>query len=177
MTKRKDDSSGLEVLESITVGGVKAQVVEDGLGHVWTIPAEAVEDMYDHVNIFEAIKHRFDERFHYQLEPRSNVGRKMLEGFVVVTKEELGLPGTLVMEYGQPVDTTFAVGDAVLMKIPKLLAERRLHKREERIREVRDLTEPSKYNAESRQSDGGQLEALKAEKLVSVEETLSRRVG
>lgn len=139
--KDEAEDRGLEV-NDIAVAGV----VKDRYGNTWAIPAEEDDDLsnYDPSGPFGKIK--YDPTFHYQLERAENVTKKKSEGFVVCTLEELGLEAFTVpgaADHGTPTTSVFHQIDAVMMKIPKVLADRRQKRKEQVAREVREAIEPT----------------------------------
>lgn len=121
-------------VETISVAGV----ITDKFGNTWQVPAEDVDDLDDlgAINPFE--KMRFDPNFHYQLVGVQHIDVKRMEGLVPVLKEEVGLPAELTSEYGKPTSNIVQFMDAVLCKIPKVLADRR---RAARVREAQRALE------------------------------------
>jgi len=150
----------MEDLEQQDLGGVEvneiesAGVITDSQGHSWTIPADENEDFDDlsKTGIFSLLKH--DPRFAYELKRRDEVAQCILTGWVVVTKEEVGLPADLVMEFGKPVTTEFAFVDGVYMKIPKILHDRRQARKVKVAKEVVDQTEPTEAMLERARRNG-----------------------
>lgn len=135
------EDRGLEV-NDIEVAGV----VRDDQGHTWAIPAESEDDLsnYDPSGPFGKIKYHPD--FHYQLVRQDEVMKKKTEGFVVCTLQELGLEAFTLptsADNGTPTTTIFHQIDAVMMKIPKVLADRRQKRKVQVAQEVREAIEPT----------------------------------
>ena len=138
-----DPDEGVDV-QTIEVAGLGAEVLDDGFGRVWNIPAENLDDNTDLANtIFDEIIKKLDPRFHYQLVGAKDWGKYKLQDFAIVSKKELGLGNDLVIEYGKTLTDDFAVGDAILVKIPKVLAMRRIKRRQDLIEQYKNLTEPN----------------------------------
>lgn len=139
--KEEAEDRGLEI-NDIEVAGV----VKDRYGNTWAIPAESEDDLsnYDPSGPFGKIQ--YDPAFHYQLVREDEVMRKKTEGFVVCTLEELGLEAFTVPgapDHGTPTTAIFHQIDAVMVKIPKVLADRRQKRKEQVAREVREAIEPT----------------------------------
>jgi len=136
-TTEPTEDDALEAKE-IEVAGI----IRDEYGNEWAIPADNVDDIGDIAsNPFSVMK--FDERFHYQIEPLGKVEQKRLEGFVPVLREEVGISKTLDIEYGKPTSNYVQYADSVLMKIPKVLADRRYARKARIAKEVVEQTEPT----------------------------------
>ncbi len=125
---------------SIEVPGI----MKDDQGHTWAIPAEGLTDRDDLGELNPFGKLNYDPRFHYQMEHQDRVSQKMTEGFVPVTRQEVGVPPPVELEYGKPISDVLHLMDTVLMKIPRVLADR-LQSRKARVaKSVIDATEPSR---------------------------------
>ena len=135
----KDEGDAIQA-DVISAPGV---VVADNFGNSWTIPADEHEDLTDlgAGSIFDRFKH--DDRFTYNLIQENRVAQRRLEGWVVVSKEEVGLSNDLVLEYGKPVTSDVHIMDGVYMKIPKQIADRRLKRKAEYAKQVVEQTEPT----------------------------------
>lgn len=138
-----------ELPPSLAESGVECNTIEapgiikDDQGHTWAIPAEGLDDVGSDADLEPFGKLNLDPRFHYQMEREDRVQQKMTQGFVPVTCEEVGVPPPVESSYGQPVSRVLHKMDTVLMKIPKVLADR-LQARKARVaREIVDATEPS----------------------------------
>lgn len=120
-----------------------AGIIKDDQGHEWAIPADNVDDLDDlgSPGLFGHMK--FDPRFHYQTEHQDKVSSKMTEGFVPVTRKEVGLPDLITMDYGKPVTDIVHLMDTVLLKIPKVLADRKQARKLRTAQEVVSATEPT----------------------------------
>jgi len=62
---------------------------------------------------------------------------------VPVLREEVGISKTLDIEYGKPTSNYVQYADSVLMKIPKVLADRRYARKARIAKEVVEQTEPT----------------------------------
>lgn len=154
-----DKQEGGMRVTRLLVGGVEVEVLEDKLGHVWNVPADGTID-YSSANrgtvIDKAIPH-FNPHFHYELHHRNKVPEKLLEGFVIVTKQEVKLPDDLVMEYGKPVSSEMALVDAVLMKIPKKISDRRYAAKHLEVQEALDQVKPTEEMLERARQKGAPI--------------------
>lgn len=139
MDELKVEDGAVEV-EEVAVTGV----IVDKYGNKWSIPAEELEDLDDLGAAGPLEKLKYDPNFHYQLERADRVVFKKMEGLVTVTRDELGIPEELVSEYGKPTSDIFQFGDGVMMKIPKVLADRRQKHKDAVAKAVRDAAEPTK---------------------------------
>jgi hypothetical protein len=135
-----DLSSGGIDASTIQVGGV----VRDAQGHEWLVPADETEDLGDlKVNPFGELT--LDPAFHYQTCRIDEVSAKLSEGFVLVTRDEVGLPSikNLEREFGMAESTYVRLHDGVLIKLPKILADRKQAKKARLAQAVVDSTEPT----------------------------------
>lgn len=131
------EDEGVEVKE-FSAGGI----LVDEYGNQWTIPAETFED-FDDLNYNPIGNLRYDPRFHYQLEKVQDIAKKRSEGFVPCRRDELGMIDGLAKENGQPVDDLFIMSNSVMMKIPKVIADRRQAAKVRLAKAVKDATEPT----------------------------------
>lgn len=125
---------------SIQVDGV----IMDDEGHEWAIPAEDTEEFdADADGPFGRLK--LDERFFYQTCRLDEVAAKVSEGFVAVTRREVGLADlkTLEREFGMAEATYVRLKDAVLIKIPKVMADRRQARKARIAKQAVEQTEPT----------------------------------
>lgn len=163
--------------ETIEVAGV----VRDKQGHEWAIPADDTVDDWDEYSFLGKLN--FDKAFHYQLVAENKVDQHALKGFVPVTREEVGLPPTVSTDLGKPVTTIVHYMDAVLMKIPKILADRAQARKARTAKTIVDATEPTQEMLARAKAKGQRAttmretrERLRESGLV-VEESVSRTVG
>lgn len=126
----KADAKGFVEIESLEAGGI---LIKDGEGHEWSVPAESTED-YDFGT--EPLKCPVPGKtwpealpgFHVEFCKPEQVADWRNKQFVCVTRAELGieeLPGGLGRDFGTFDTSIYRVGDAVAMKIPQIIADRR----------------------------------------------------
>lgn len=179
-----DADDGVEV-NQLEVAGAGAEVIEDEFKNRWTIPNDSLtEDSAFLPTEWDLINDQLDPRFHYQLVKVDKVAEYSLSGFVPVKKAEFkGINPELLMEYGKPVTDIYARGDVVLMKIPRVLAMRRLRQKENLKQQMLNLTEPTPEML-ARAGRGGQSltpalerlrEAARATKAGSFSDEISSR--
>lgn len=183
LSDKKD--GGLRVTR-LLVGGVEIDVLEDKLGNVWNVPADGQEDHASALNgtLMDKIIPHFDPAFHYELHHRNKVPDKLLDGFVIVSKAEVKFPTDLVMEYGKPVSSQLAIEDAVLMKIPKVIADRRYSAKDRAVQEALREVKPTEEMLERARQKGApimkslrELQKAATAKGGVVQQEVSRRVS
>lgn len=121
--------------DSIKVGGVKVVEVKDAKGHVWAVPADDDNiDINEFRNILDIPKR--EPGFYYQYVDGSRLNEFLTSGFVVVDRDEVGIPALPYDVHGNPLanpnTSHHQVGNLHLVKIPEVL-ERRMRKRQAAI--------------------------------------------
>ena len=111
---------------SIGVPGALLKI-DDGLGHVWAVPAESHED-YRLYQSPREMKHYkgYNPAFEYGCYRRDEINTQHANGWVGVSRAELGLDKLPLStdQYGAPNDGLHWVEDQLVMKKPKVLVER-----------------------------------------------------
>jgi hypothetical protein len=127
-----DPEQDLEDGEEEQPGGVQASTIEvEGViidaytGKTWAVPTDQFEDNIKiHTSPYDIPK---DPNFHYEAHSIDEVADMESQGFVKVTRREVArelfrAPG----ELASPLDTFYVINGAqVMMKIPKVYADRR----------------------------------------------------
>lgn len=150
---------------NITVPGV---IYDPFSGKTWALPTGALEDVVVHNSPY-AIKK--DPNFHYQAACFSGPGGDEVsdleaKDFVKVTRKELGF-GERIKQEGDiatPMDNYYTInGEQVMMKIPKIIADRRYAALKKMADAARDAcVPPEKVNS-------GATERLSKDKLAGLE--------
>lgn len=116
----KVDDDGIEV-DSLEVAGV----IRDKYGNTWQVPGDNVEDLDDlYAGDIYKIPPEMEKDFHVQMIAISELKAYALRHFVPVLQEELGIPAHLIKDMGSPLDKYHCVGDAIMVKIPRVIHER-----------------------------------------------------
>lgn len=111
---------GIEIA-SLEVAGV----IRDEYGNTWQVPGDNVEDLDDlYAGDIYKIPAAMEEKFHVQMIAISELKAYALRHFVPVLQEELGIPKELIKDMGSPLDKYHCVGDAIMVKIPRVIHDR-----------------------------------------------------
>ena len=123
---------------SVEVPGALLEI-KDGQGHTWAVPAESSEDyrLYQSPREVEHFK-GYDARFRYEFIRRDEIEVKITEGWVCVTRKELGLQNIPANTSPQNAtnDGLHWVEDQVCIKKPEVLVERQTKAYNQYAREV-----------------------------------------
>lgn len=136
-------------LEPDPDGGIEARFIEaPGIitdtftGRTWAVPTDTFDDNIPIHNSPYAVKK--DPNFHYEAHTIGEVADMESQGFVKVTNKEMGrlsykMPG----EVATPLDSYYTIGgDQVMLKIPKVLADRRYAQLKKMCDSAVSATEP-----------------------------------
>lgn len=174
-------------IEELETGGI---VVRDGEGNEWTVAGDSTED-YNYGKLPLELPRQLPG-FHVEFCRPNQVADWMQKGFVPVTRKEMGvkeLPADIARDYGTLDTSTYRVGDAVAMKIPKILADRRYAAKARAAKEIRDSAGPTDamiasakahgvYGASGRTSSQGSIPGVEEDVTVTrtrVDEPLPMR--
>lgn len=125
--------------QTVEVSGAIIEI-RDGLGNAWAVPDDSCEDLDDLGSRDPLSDLKYDQQFHYQTIRKDQVSEYAARGFVVCSREELGVPAAVVREYGSAVSTAYELADSVMVKIPKIIYEREKKRREqETLRRLKEL--------------------------------------
>ena len=154
----------------VEVGGV----LRDKFGNTWQVPGGNVEDIADLYkgNVYQAprgftfdVSYKHDPRvkghdipeaqmLYLQLVPTARIREYTSRGFVPVLLSEVGVPEEFANTSGSPLDKYHCIGDAVLVKIPLLIAraikQASINETKRRLKEI----EPTKEMMEKARLDG-----------------------
>jgi hypothetical protein len=116
-----DEGEGVQA-SRVEVPGL---IIDEYSGKTWAVPTGAFDDnMQMHSSPYDIPK---DPNFHYEAHTLDQAPDMESQGFVKVTRREVGkelyrMPG----ELSSPLDTYYVIsGNQVMMKIPKVYADRR----------------------------------------------------
>jgi hypothetical protein len=147
------DSSGDIEVESVEVSGI----LVDRMGRKWAVPAGNVADIADSYAKDPYEELDYDPNFHYQTVPISKAEDAMARGFAPVDKKELGVPTISEDVYGKPVASIHQVGDAILMKIPKKIAQAIQMAKNRKAKAALEALEPTAQQLAEAQRQGFSL--------------------
>lgn len=142
--------------KSVQVRGALMEI-KDGLGHVWTVPANEDEDYQAHTSIFKVANLKgYDERFEYEF--HDDVSRMITDGWALVSRRELGLPDLPsatpgAKEYGAPDGGWHQIESLYCVKRPKILVERTRKAFKKYADTIAGQMTPAKDSVRDRQSD------------------------
>ena|SRR5271155_2589078 len=153
------DTEGLAA-SRIEVAGIGMQldtIVDEFTGKVWTIPNGKFDENVFHTSPYD-IPNK-DPRFHYQAVRvgglYDELGEAQSQGFVPVTRRETGVNRIYDPSAPQPMDTYHTIGgDQVLVKMPKVLADRRYATAKKLCDDAVAVTEVRPPKAEFSEVDG-----------------------
>jgi len=134
------EDDGVEAT-SVEVGGVKVttNTVTDVMGKVWAVPADDENiDLREFRNLLE--HYGKDPNFHYQYVHKERLKEFLSTGFGMVDRREAGIPNPIDDGHdplNTSTDTSYQVGDLVLCKIPKVIADRRMKIKDMRADEAK----------------------------------------
>lgn len=104
---------------------VPGVIVDPYTGKTWAVPTDALETVRIHDSPYDIKK---DPQFHYQAHSFGEVADMESQGFVKVTRKEVGREESIKLsgDVASPLDQYYTInGEQVMMKIPKILADRR----------------------------------------------------
>jgi len=129
--------SSLEV-EEVEVAGI----IRDKQGNVWAVPADSTEELED-LNFKGPFAHlKYDDVMYYQLIRLDELESKRTEGFVPVTKSEVGIDEGLLRDVGKSVSSYVQYVDTILVKMPKVIADRMQARKAKVAQQIVDATMP-----------------------------------
>lgn len=135
----KTNPDGSVEADRIQVPGI----IKDAYGEEWAVPAD--ELAYDELLTDPLKLPKKDPNFHYQFVREDQVTAKATEGFKPVRREEVGVQNIITRDVGSPLADYHQVHDLLLMKIPKVLADRRYRALKRMADEaVEQITDPQK---------------------------------
>lgn len=151
-----ESNLGLEI-SSLEVGGVLIEdgYIKDDRGNVWQVPGDNVRDLDDmYTGDIYKIPPEMEKNFHVQMIRQDQLKEYMLRKFVPVTQEELKIPKELIKDMGNPLDRYHCVGDSIMVKIPRVIREKLIQKRDNEVIERLQQLEPTKKMLEKAGQDG-----------------------
>lgn len=120
-----EPQQGIKV-ESLEVGGARITEIKDKKGHIWAIPADDENvNLREYRNILDIPNP--ESGFYYQYVDGSRLNEFLTQQFVLVDRDEIGIPTKLDVEGNpllNPTSTHHQVGNLHLVKIPKALEQR-----------------------------------------------------
>ena len=135
-------------IDEVAVAGI----VKDKYGNEWTIPTDEMSSDEIYNNPLQLPK--TDPAFFYEFVRADQVQGKATEGFVLVEREEVGvLTPVTNADIGLGEGSHHQVHDLHLMKIPKVLADRRYRAMARVVKEATDqITDPKRLAQAGRES-------------------------
>jgi hypothetical protein len=143
-----------EALEfsKIEAGGI----IKDKFGNEWQVPADNVEDFDDlHAPDFYAnLPKELTDTFALVGVPTAKIKDWMQRQYVPVHQSEIGLTEDMRRFAGSPTDSVHTIGDLTLMKIPKVIHERRQALKAKETKRRLDAIEPTAEMIKKAESSG-----------------------
>ena len=116
-------ADGALEFNKIEAGGI----IKDAFGNTWQVPAQNVED-YDDLyapDFYASVPKELSDVFQLVGVPTTKIRDWTQKGYVPVHQSELGITQEMRRFSGEPTDSIHTIGDLTIMKIPKVIHERR----------------------------------------------------
>jgi hypothetical protein len=145
-------------------------IIDTFTGKKWAVPTGEFDDQIKvHDSPYDIKK---DPMFHYEAHTVNEVADMESQGFVKVTNREVGRE-TMLLPGEQPAQLSsyYTIGgDQVMMKIPKVLADRRYARLKQMCDIAVSATEPPPAETDGRDKDGRSAnERIQSDKLADLE--------